>query len=402
MTTNYQVLFYLKKPKTWIKGPIPIYLRITVAGVQKETSVGRKCDPECWSSEFHRVSGKSENVRLLNAYLDSLERKVEESHTQMSKNREEITAETLRDHFNGVEQKKPMVVELFTRHNKRIEELVGTEYEKETLKTYNTSLGHIRQFVRSFYKKEDVGIDLLDYIFISEFEHYLKTKGGIQPISAKKYITHLKSVVNTQCVLTKLLPGNPFLQYKNKAKANIRQFLDKAELTKLENKVIKVERVERVRDIFLFCCYTGLSYADISKLRRAEIGTGVGSGKWIFTNRKKTTTNTNVPLIAPAMALIEKYRGHPMCGETVFPVMSNQRMNSYLKEVADICGITKNLTFHLSRHTFATTVTLTNGVPIESVSKMLGHTNIKTTQLYAKIVDVKVSADMNKLKRKYK
>lgn len=402
MTTNYQVLFYLKKPKTWIKGPVPIYLRITVAGVPKETSVGRKCDPEFWNSEFHRASGKGENVRLLNTYLDSLERKVEESHTQMSKDRKEITAGTLRDHFNGVEQKRPMVVEIFTRHNKKIEELVGTEYEKETLKTYNTSLGHIREFIRKHYKKEDVVIDVLDYVFISEFEHYLKTKGGIQPISAKKYITHLKSVINTQCVLTKLLSGNPFLQYKNKAKPNIRQFLDKEELNKLENKVIKIERVERVRDLFLFCCYTGLSYADIAKLRKAEIGTGVGNGKWIFTNRKKTATNTNVPLIAPAMALIEKYKDHPMCEETVFPVLSNQRMNSYLKEVADICGINKNLTFHLSRHTFATTVTLTNGVPIESVSKMLGHTNIKTTQLYAKIVDVKVSADMNKLKRKYK
>lgn len=175
-TTNYQVLFYLKKPKTWIKGPIPIYLRITVAGVPKETSVGRKCDPQCWSSEFHRPTGKGESVRLLNTYLDELTRKVEEAHTQLTKERKQITSETLRDHFNGVEPKKPMVVELFTRHNKRIEELVGKEYEKETLKTYNTSLRHIREFVLKHYGKEDVSIDLLDYIFISEFEHYLKTK----------------------------------------------------------------------------------------------------------------------------------------------------------------------------------------------------------------------------------
>lgn len=239
MKTNYQVLFYLKKPKTWIKGPVPIYLRITVAGVPKETSVGRKCDPECWSSVFNRASGKGESTRLLNTYLDCIERRVEESHTQLSKDRKVITGGTLRDHLNGIEQKKPMVVELFTKHNRRIEELVGREYEKETLKTYNTSLGHVREFVRKYYRKEDVGIDVLDYVFISEFEHYLKTKGGIQPISAKKYITHLKSVVNTQCVLTKLLPGDPFLQYKNKAKPNIRQFLDKEELAKLEKRSLK-------------------------------------------------------------------------------------------------------------------------------------------------------------------
>jgi site-specific recombinase XerD len=167
-------------------------------------------------------------------------------------------------------------------------------------------------------------------------------------------------------------------------------------------KEFAIPRVANVRDIFVFSCYTGLSYADVKKLTRNEIQKGIDGSQWIFTRREKNDNSSRIPLLKSALQVIDKYKNHPKCVNEglVLPVLSNQKMNSYLKEIADACDITQNLTFHLARHTFATTVTLTNGVPIESASKMLGHVDIKTTQHYAKVIDTKVSQDMKKLKRK--
>jgi site-specific recombinase XerD len=170
----------------------------------------------------------------------------------------------------------------------------------------------------------------------------------------------------------------------------------------MASKTFVSERLGLVRDIFLFSCYTGLAYIDVQKLRRSEIVKGHDGEQWIFTSRQKTDTPSRIPLMPYALSVIEKYKDHPQCEleNRLLPILSNQKMNAYLKEIADLCGITKDLTFHIARHTFATTVTLLNGVPIESVSKMLGHTNIKTTQHYARILDLKVREDMGALRKK--
>ena len=193
------------------------------------------------------------------------------------------------------------------------------------------------------------------------------------------------------------------LNFKSTAKARERTFLTQQELDAITNKRLTIERLQQVRDIFVFCCYTGLSYADVKKLKRSEIGIGMDGDKWIFTNRQKTDTSSRIPLLPVALEILSRYRDHPQCDnkDLLLPVLSNQKMNAYLKEIADLSDILKYLTFHLARHTFATTVTLSNNVPIETVSKMLGHTNIKTTQHYAKILDLKVSQDMALLKQKY-
>lgn len=283
-----------------------------------------------------------------------------------------------------------------------MKELIGIEFEENTLKGYHTCLHHLTGFIGETFKSDDRAIDLLDYNFINDFNHYLKLKRGIQPISAAKYLKHLKKVVNNYILKPKLLRDNPFSEFKSKAKVKEREFLSQTQLDRLRKKEFKIARVANVRDIFVFCCYTGLSYADVKKLTRSEITAGIDGGQWVFTHRKKNDNSSRIPLLKPALEIIAKYKDHPKCvnGDIVLPVLSNQKMNSYLKEIADACDITQNLTFHLSRHTFATTVTLTNGVPIESVSKMLGHVDIKTTQHYAKVIDTKVSQDMKSLKRK--
>ena len=182
------------------------------------------------------------------------------------------------------------------------------------------------------------------------------------------------------------------------------EFLTEHEINEIATKKFSSERLEQIRDVFLFCCYTGLAFADVEKLKPSEIGIGIDGSKWIFTNRQKTDTLSRIPLLSIAIDILEKYKDHPACitSNKVLPVLSNQKYNEYLKEIANICGINKKMTSHTERHTFATTITLSNGVPMESVSKMLGHKNIKTTQHYAKVLDKKISDDMNLLKAKFK
>jgi site-specific recombinase XerD len=403
MKSNFNLLFYLKKQKNYQDGPAAIYMRITVDGKRAEASAGRDCEPSKWNRHAGRAAGTKEEIRTLNNYLDSLQNKVKNAHQSLIDSGQAITAVTLRNHFAGKIGKERYLMQLLKEHNDKLKALIGNGFEVNTLKGYRTSEKHLAGFLNKQYCKSDIDITQLDYAFITGFEFYLKTDCKCSGVSAAKYIKHLKKIVN-YCIANGWLKQNPFGNYKSNVKAKERTYLTQEELNAIAGKELSVERLQQVRDIFVFCCYTGLSYADIKKLRRNEIGIGMDGEKWIFTTRQKTDTSSRIPLLPYALTLIESYQNHPQCDNTglLLPVLSNQKMNAYLKEIADLCNINKHLTFHLARHTFATTVTLSNGVPIESVSKMLGHINIKTTQHYAKIIDLKVSQDMALLKQKYK
>ena len=333
--------------------------------------------------------------------MDELERQLEETHVKLINERKKITAENLKKKFLDQENKDYLLIELFKAHNAEMESLIGVDFEQNTLKGYQTSINHLQNYIKIKYKKKDLDIGRLDYSFIRDYDYYLKKEAKCISVTVAKYIKHLKKIVN-YCLKTKLLKENPFSEYKAKVKIKDKEFLSQAQLDRIINKKIESKRVEQVRDVFVFCCYTGLSYADIKKLTRKEIMPGLDGEQWVMTSRKKTDTSSRIPLLKPALDIIEKYRDHPRCENEgiVLPVLSNQKVNSYLKEIAKDCDVLQNLTFHLARHTFATTVTLTNGVPIESVSKMLGHLDIKTTQHYAKVIDEKVSKDMQALQRK--
>jgi site-specific recombinase XerD len=195
---------------------------------------------------------------------------------------------------------------------------------------------------------------------------------------------------------------NPFSNYKTKIREVERVYLSEEEIENIINKDFKTDRLSLVRDIFLFSCFTGLAYIDVKNLTKSHISLGIDGEKWIFTHRQKTETASKIPILPITQMIIDKYEDHPECcnQNKLLPILSNQKMNAYLKEIAGVCEIEKELTFHIARHTFATTVTLTNGVPIESVSKMLGHKNLRTTQHYAKVLDKKVSEDMMILRNK--
>lgn len=401
MKTNFNLLFYMKKPKNYVSGNAPIYLRITVEGKRSEVFTGRECDPKRWNAAAGRANGIKEEVKSFNAYLDNLQSRVYDAHRELMEERSEITAEAIRDKFAGKKQTQRFLLEVLKEHNSKLEALIGNGFAANTLKGYGTTVKHLTAFLKQKYNTSDVDVRRINHEFVTNYEFYIRSSLGCSAVSAAKYIKHFRKIINL-CLANSWITANPLAHYKSTAKAKEREFLTKAELDSLAKKNFSISRLEQVRDIFLFCCYTGLSYADVKKLRRSEISTGMDGGQWIFTNREKTDTSTRVPLLPVASMVLDRYSNHPQCDNAglLLPVLSNQKMNAYLKEIADLCGVNKLLTFHIARHTFATTVTLSNGVPIETVSKMLGHTNLKTTQHYAKILDNKVSDDMMQLRQK--
>lgn len=280
-----------------------------------------------------------------------------------------------------------------------MEKLVGKEFVLGTLGRYRTCISHIQEFLNWKLKVSDIDVKKNNYTFLNDFEFFLRTEKSCNNNSAVKYIKNFGKIIRS-CLANGWMEKDPFLNYHSNFDEVTRVFLNEQELEKLFNKDFKNERLSQVRYIFLFSCYTGLAYIDTQKLTKNHINIGLDGNKWIYAVRQKTKTTSNIPVHPQAEDIIKKYVNHPTCINTgkLLPVLSNQKMNAYLKEIADLCGINKELTYHIARHTFATTVTLSNGVPIESVSKMLGHKNIKTTQHYAKILDKKVSEDMVPLK----
>lgn len=398
MSTNYALLFYLKKPKNYVIGPKPVYMRITVDGVPKEVSIGRYCEPAKWIAKLNRSKGTKEDAKTLNAYLDTLELKVAEIPLRMTKMGEDITAESIKLKYLGKDIQRKTLLTVFQEHNKQMEALLGNGFKPNTLKGYSTSLSHIGRYLEDQHCLKDIDVRKMDHSFVVGYEFFLRSVLGCSKVSAAKYIKHLRKIVKI-CLAHKWITEDPSSFYKNSAKAKEKEFLTEDELGRIELKLFAIPILSHVRDIFVFCCYTGLSYADVKKLSGDDIGKGFGGKLWILTRREKTSTTSNIPLLPKALMILERYRNYPSCAAkgVILPLLSNQKMNSYLKEIADLCYITKKLTFHMARHTFATTVTLSNDVPIETVSKMLGHTDIKTTQHYAKLLDTKIGRDMDRL-----
>jgi site-specific recombinase XerD len=401
------LLFYLKKPRGYTSGDRPIYLRITVDGTVTELSIQRSWDPASWNAKSYRANGKTASAKALNAYLDTLQAKVYEAKLQLIQNGNPVTAPNIKSLLLGqgiasVERPR-MIMELFAYHNQQMAALVGKEFAPGTLERYETSLKHTRSFLEWNYKVSDLDIRKLDFEFITDYEFWLKTVRHCGHNSAIKYLSNFRKIVK-RCIQNGWLPGDPFTGFKMTKREVERQALTQEQLEAISAKHFVSERLTQVRDIFLFSCYTGLAYADVQKLRRSDIVTGIDGEKWIYTKRQKTDSPFHIPILPPALEIMHRYADHPQAvnSDRVLPVLSNQKMNAYLKEIADVCGIPQDLTFHIARHTFATTVTLSNGVPIETVSKMLGHRNLTTTQHYAKILDRKISQDMQALKSKWK
>jgi site-specific recombinase XerD len=400
---SFGLLFYLKKPKNYVKGEVPIYLRITVDGTPKELSLKRSCDPSRWNPHAGRVSGTKENVKTLNNYLDTYQAKVLEAKRRLVEGNQMVTAAAIKDILMGVDQRNKMLIKIFEDYNADVKKLVGIDYSNSTWTKYDRTKRLTQEFIRWKYKTEDIHVKQLDFDFVNQCELWYKTIRKCGHNTTLKYISILKMII-LYCMDNQWLDHDPFARFEMIKEDVHPTFLTKEEIQRIADKEITIDRLRQIRDVYLFCCFTGLAYADVEKLKRTEIFVGIDNELWIFTDRLKTNIKSRIPLLPVSLDIIKRYENDPACinANKVLPVLSNQKYNAYLKEIATICGITKNLTTHTARHTFGTTVTLSNGVPIESVSKMLGHKKISTTQHYARVLDIKVSEDMQNLKNRLK
>lgn len=382
-------------------GLLPIYLRITVDGKRIELSTSKFIEKNKWNTPAGKMKGNTEEARTINSYLDILRNKVYETEKDMVNNNLDINSKTFKNKFLGIEERGHTLIQLFKDHNKKMKELVNVEYSNNTLKKYETTLSHIQEFIKYQYNIDDISIKNIEITFLNDFDYFLRKEKSCNNNSTIKYIRNFGKIVK-QAHTNGWLEKDPFLKYKGKVKEKERDYLTELEIQNILEKEFVTERLTLVRDIFIFSCFTGLAYIDTQQLSKNNIGIGIDGSKWIFKNRQKTDTASKIPLLPIAEMILDKYSNSPIClnSDRLLPVLSNQKMNAYLKEIADVCGITKDLTFHIARHTFATTVTLSNGVSLETVSKMLGHKNLRTTQHYAKIVDKRVSDDMTLLKQK--
>lgn len=401
MVNTFSTLFYVKDERRDKNGKAGLYLRITVDGRRTSISLHRKVDPKKWDSRMNKLKGKGVEAEELNRFMTTVRHKINKIQHQLIEEGNPFTALDIKNIYQGKDREVKMLLSVFDEHNRQMKNLVDKEFALSTWKRYFTTRNHVSEFIHAEYKREDLPIQDVDLKFITRFEYFMKSVKDCNHNSALKYINNFKKIVR-MAVANGWIARDPFYNYKVKFKWVDREFLSAEELERLVNLEINWPRIAIVRDMFVFCCYTGLAYIDVKNLNQDNLVRNIDGDLWIEARRTKTDAKFSIPLLPTALAILEKYKDHPKVvnGECVLPVLSNQKANAYLKEIADLCGIKKNLTTHLARHTFATTVTLSNGVPIETVGKMLGHKNLRTTQHYAQIINKKVSEDMAVLKEK--
>jgi site-specific recombinase XerD len=403
-----KVIFYLKSGKFNKNGESPIFARLSYNKQSITMATGKAIVKERWQLTCNlRSVLKLEKEKIIKNALDLFLLTMEKKFNELFKIDSDVSLLLLKDEFNGTTtatENGVGIVEVMERHNKFFLKKVDTEERsKASYQKYERSKELIITFMKKHYGVEDISVTQINSAYVYNLESFLKYesefkgKTGIQNNSVVKYMRMYKTASNYN-VRMNVIDKNPFNLYDGKIHVTDSIFLTQEELNLIENKKFPIKRLEKVKDVFLFSCYTGYAPVDAANLTSNNIFQDNNDNFWIMTNRAKTGIRANVPVLPPTLTIINKYKNLQI---GLIPQLSNQKMNAYLKEIAAICGIDKHLTWYVARHTFATTVTLGNGVRIENVSAMMGHTNIKQTQHYAKVLDVNVMEDMSKLKQKY-
>lgn len=396
--------FFLKQNRG--KSIRPIYARITINSDRAEFSTKYSIEESDWDSTKGRPKKLSgcKNDDILYS-LDSIQGAILNDYNKFFLAQKPVTSEELKNRFLGIKEIADddpySVIKLFEYHNTEMKNTL----EWGTLKNYFTTQKYFQAYIKKEYRKKDIPLCELNYRFLSGFERYMRDEQtAIDPErpcnnnTIMKHIERFRKTINL-AIRNEWLDKDPFVKFQPKFIHKDRDFLTKEELQRIENKKFTIPRLQHVQDLFIFSCYTGLAYIDTINLEQSNVSIGINGKLWLTTSRQKTKQSVRIPLLPKAQEIIMKYKNEACVTKEnrLLPTMSNQRLNAYLKEIADCCRISKNLTFHIARHTFATTVTLTNGVPLETVSKLLGHTTIRMTQVYAKVVETKVMDDMEAL-----
>ncbi len=392
--------FSLRKNRESADGKSPIYVRFTIKNKRVDLSTGIFVPQDQWDENKQHLKGKIPGARVLNDRLDKMKTEIQDIYNQLRSSGEEFDATTVKNRLLNTEESKGVLF-VFDYYLNSILAKLNKGYSMETYKHYKSSRKRLAEFINTQLKKSDVPIQSINYRFLDSFDIYIKKDFNNQQNTAWNYHKHFRRVLNLAISLD-YIDKNPYSKFKVGLDETHREILSMEELQRLEDKNIQIERLSVVRDIFIFACYTGLSFSDIAKLSRTHLQHGADGKEWIIIDRSKTNNRCRIPILPKAREILKRYEDYPKLSnkDILLPILTNQKMNSYLKELGDICDINKNITMHIARHTFATSVTLSNGVPIETVSKILGHTSLKTTQIYAKVLDKKISEDMDMLQAK--
>lgn len=397
MKAIFKISYYLRSNYKNKEGKCPIIIRISLNGQMCNVgSSGLSVIPEKWDAKYSRMKGKSAEALGLNYQLDSITTSLNNIFKRLELDGT-LSVEKIKSIYTGYGQGTETFLSIFQKHNDDIKSLVGKTKSKGTLQKYERAKKHFKEFIKKKYNRLDIKPIELTYMLLYDFEIYLKTIAKCSHNTTSKFIQTIRTI----CIFAQdsnQMTHNPFAKYKISFKKVDRGYLLDDEIKRIMQKDFATTRLEKVRDIFIFSCFTGLAYIDVANLTTDNFIENNGK-YWIMTKRQKSKVASNVLLLDIPLQIIRKYEKE-RTDDKLLPILSNQKMNSYLKEIGDVCGIKKNLTFHLARHTFATTVTLSRGVPIETVSKMLGHTNIKTTQIYARITTEKIQKEMLELSDK--
>lgn len=397
---SFRVLFFLKKTRLLKNGEASVCMRITVNGTRVENNIRKSIDPALWSQAKETARGKSRRVCDLNTYIEEARIKLYQIFCELEQQNRPVTAHLLQELFFGQEKPEEVRTLLGTmqEHNDQCRALVGTDYALITVRRYESCRRYLAELIRQRYGKEDLPLTEVNGELVRAFAFYLKTEKGCQQNTVIRYMKCLKKITNLARA-NDWMAKDPFLGIRFHEKEVVREFLTMDELQTIYRKEFPLERLTLVRDVFIFAAFTGLAFIDVQQLAPEHIVRDNNGNLWIRKPRQKTKNMCNIPLLDIPQEILRKYANHPTCRKkgVLLPVPCNQKMNSYLKEIADICMIRKNLTTHLARHSYATSVCLANGVSLENVAKMLGHSNIKMTQHYARVLDSSILRDMNQV-----
>lgn len=392
--SSFSILFFIRESKARKNGNVPIEVMITVNGERNSFSTGKQIAIEKWDKTKQQVKGKDQETQNLNNYLKAIKAKLYQKEAELLERGFIITAQILYDaYFDKVESlKERSLFEVFEEHNQEQEKLVGNGVSKATHWVSVYTIRLLREFVQQKYKREDLYLRELNLNFIQSFHSFLRIDKGMAQNSSTKHLKLLKKIINLS-VANSYMAFNPFSTYKVEREPVDIDFLDEEELRKIINFDTPLPRLERAKDMFLFGCFTGLSYIDIKTLTPEHFEKDNTGRIWIKKRRVKTGVLSRIPLLPIAKLILDKYKG----GEKLLPIQDPADINKYLKDIAILCGINKRICFHTSRHTFASTVTLANNISLEVVSKMLGHANTRMTAHYAKLIDKCIGEQMDKL-----
>ncbi|MEG1590846.1 site-specific integrase [Chryseobacterium sp.] len=397
--SKLNILFLIANNRMRKDGTSPLFCRLTYDGERKQFATGLFVNPSQWQNNKQKAHPPNDHNKFINSQLSLIKNEINQAFLFLQLQKSDFDTEKIYKQYKGETQNEDKtLMDVFNYHNNKMKSLVEIECSINSWERYHNTHNHIKDFLWSKFKRKDMKLKDMQFSFITDFEYFLKVEKKFKPTTTYRSIGRFRKVIRVAVAMDYLVK-DPFLLYRTKEPKKEIVYLTMEELKSIENHKFASDRLQHVADMFIFCCYTGLAFQEMANLKREHITKKFDDNLWIEMYRQKTNRKFSVPLLSKAIAILDKYleQGNPL------PVISNQRFNSYLKEIAEITGINKTLTHHIARKTFATTILLYNDIPIEIVSELLGHSKISMTQEhYAKITDSKVNDYMIELSKKLK